>query len=474
MNREILEKALSQVSNRHLESAAKAKRRPLWIPAIAAATAAAILALVLIGGFAPKYENPHTGPFAGPVVNGNIRMAAAPRNVWADYKGKPGLLDEWTAIRTARKKNVKDALKGLNDFFTRSTALFLAGEGNQLWSPANAYIGLAMLAELTEGESQKQLLKLFGAGSIEELRKQVSAVFETVYDEDEYGICKLANSLWLQEGLSYKDSAMDALAHHYYASIHGGDLDSAEIGKAIADWLNANTGGLLKDYPPAELDANTVLALYSTLYFQSQWGDRFYEKGNTTGAFHSPSGDRIVTYMNQDSHATGYYWGDNFSALTLRLENGSTMWFILPDEGKTTDDLLSDGQYMDMLLTADGQWKNHAPVLANLSVPKFDVSGKQDLVPGLKKLGLTDIFSPEKANFSAITGDVPLAVTGVNQAVRVQIDEEGVTGASYVEIFVAGSVPPTGEVVDFILDRPFLFAITSGNIPLFTGVVNEP
>lgn len=331
-----------------------------------------------------------------------------------------------------------------------------------------------MLAELTEGESQKQLLKLFGAGNIEELRKQVSAVFETVYDEDEYGICKLANSLWLQEGLSYKDSAMDALAHHYYASIHGGVLGSAEIGKAIADWLNANTGGLLKDYPPAELDANTVFALYSTIYYQAQWVDRFYEESNTNDVFHSPSGDRQVTYMNGGSDDILYYCGDNFGALNLRSENGSGMWFILPDEGKTTDTVLSDGQYMDMLL-APQQWKNRTRVMAKISVPKFDISGKQNLNDGLKKLGLTEIFSPETADFSAITSDVPLYVGAVNQAVRVQIDEEGATGASYTEIITFTGLPPQEyELINFVLDRPFLFVITSGNIPLFTGVVNEP
>ncbi len=474
MNRDILEKALSQVSDRHLESAAKAKRRPLWIPAIAVATAAAILALVLMGGFAPKYENPHTGPFAGPIVNGNIRMAAAPRNLWTDYKGKPGLLGEWTAIQTARKKNTADALKGLNRFFTNSTALFLSGEGNQLWSPVNAYIGLSMLSELTEGKSQEQLLKLFGTDSIEELRRQVSAVFETVYDEDAYGVCKLANSLWLQEGISCKDSALDALAYHYYASIHGGNLASAEVGKAITDWLNANTGGLLKDYPPTKLDTGTVFALYSTIYYQAQWVDRFYEDRNTNDVFHSPSGDRQVTYMNGGSDDIFYCCGDNFSALALGLENGSSMWFILPDEGKTTTDVLSDGKYMDMLLSPQ-QWKNRTRVMAKISVPKFDISGKQSLIDGLKKMGLTEIFSAETADFSAITSDIPLCVGGVNQAVRVQIDEEGATGASYTEIVAYGAAPPQKyELISFILDRPFLFAVTSGNIPLFTGVVNEP
>lgn len=30
------------------------------------------------------------------------------------------------------------------------------------------------------------------------------------------------------------------------------------------------------------------------------------------------------------------------------------------------------------------------------------------------------------------------------------------------------------EIIDFVLDRPFLFVITKNSIPLFAGVVNEP
>ena len=39
----------------------------------------------------------------------------------------------------------------------------------------------------------------------------------------------------------------------------------------------------------------------------------------------------------------------------------------------------------------------------------------------------------------------------------------------------AGSAMPPEEIIDFILDRPFLFVIaTYEGVPLFTGVVNEP
>jgi serine protease inhibitor len=33
---------------------------------------------------------------------------------------------------------------------------------------------------------------------------------------------------------------------------------------------------------------------------------------------------------------------------------------------------------------------------------------------------------------------------------------------------------PPEEIIDFVLDRPFLFVITNNRVPMFAGVVNEP
>ena len=89
-------------------------------------------------------------------------------------------------------------------------------------------------------------------------------------------------------------------------------------------------------------------------------------------------------------------------------------------------------------------------------------------------MGVTDVFNEWAANFSAITGDVPIFLTAANQSVRVQIDEEGVKAAAYIEFPGAMSPEPPEEIIDFILDRPFIFAITTDNIPLFMGTVNNP
>jgi len=58
---------------------------------------------------------------------------------------------------------------------------------------------------------------------------------------------------------------------------------------------------------------------------------------------------------------------------------------------------------------------------------------------------------------------------------RVTIDEEGCTAVAYTVLAAAGAGMLPEEEVDFVLDRPFLFAITGvDRLPLFVGVVNQP
>lgn len=165
------------------------------------------------------------------------------------------------------------------------------------------------------------------------------------------------------------------------------------------------------------------------------------------------------------------------------LENGSYMWFILPDEGKTVDDVLARDEYMDMITQLSNnseEESNRKWMKVNLYVPQFDVSASTDLKEALQAAGLTNLFELYGNDFSpsiikANENDDPVYLDSINQDTRVKIDEKGVVAASYIELnFGAGVAMPPDEVIDFVLDRPFVFAITKSQIPLFVGTVNTP
>ena len=463
-------KALSYVDEKYVSAAAnkKKKKAKYWISAIAA-----VLALVLLFNM-PSIPLAITAKAVS--IASDSRQTERPdrdeyetRDAWLED------LNKWEAEQKYLSTTTRDALINLAPFFTTGSAQFLSTQGsdNLLWSPINAYIGLSMIAELTAGESRQQILDMFGAATVEELRQQVGAIWESSYNDNGHEVSTLANSLWLEKGLTYQQDTMDNLAHHYYASVYQGDLGSQKINNAIGAWLTNNTGGMLKNATEnINLSPDTILALYSTIYFQAKWQDQFNQARNTHDVFHTPDGDITATFMNKTKTQMSYYWGETFSAVTMSLKNGSKMWFILPDEGYTTADVLADGAYMQMVLQPN--WENQKWMMVNLSVPKFDVSSTIQLKDGLQEMGVTDVFSEGIADFSAITGDVPIFLTAANQSVRVEIDEEGVKAAAYIEIPGAGSAAPPDEIIDFILDRPFIFAITTNSIPLFMGTVNNP
>lgn len=440
MNEKVAD-ALNEVRDAHIEEAAKTKKsRKKMVLRIAAA--AAMLALV-------------------------IGVALAPPTITAKAVSLPG-----ERRSTGSYDQAKNDTQTLLDFYTAGSVEFISGRENAVWSPANAFIGLAMLAELTEGQSRGQIISALGMDNLEQLRQSASNLWENVYKDDGHEICTLANSLWLDNSLTYDQDITDALAYYYYASIYKGNVDSKKMNNAIGAWLDQNTGGLLtKRTENIQLPEGTLAVLYSTLYLQGTWQNEFSKSNNTEDVFHSPDGDVTVTYMNKKQGAMNYYWADNFSAVRMDLKNGADMWFILPDEGYTTADILPDGQYLQMV---SGQWENGGAYKVNLSLPKFDISYGKNLADGLKQMGITDVFDSEKADFSALTGDTALCLSAVNQNVRIVIDEEGVKAATYIEFPMTGSAAPPEEIVDFIVDRPFLFVVSKSCTPLFVGCVTNP
>lgn len=388
--------------------------------------------------------------------------------------------ERWSADILAQKRYPAGDLSTLDPFFARSMQVFLSrsnGE-NRVCSPVNLYMALAMLAETTAGESRQQILDALGIESMEDLRLQAKGIWNTTYRDDGATTSILANSLWLNQNISFLSETMDALAEHYYTSSYQGEMGSPSFDRALQDWLNEQTGGLLEDQlGNLKMDPQTILTLASTIYFRAKWANEFSENRTEEGLFSllSPDGATVpCDFMHQSASRT-YYWGDRFSAVSLPFENGGDMWLILPDPEVPMDELLVDEQMAELLLSG-GNWEQSKHLIVNLALPKFDVSSQLDLIPGLKDMGIKNVFDFDTSDFSPLTTDTDeLAVTQAQHGARVLIDEQGCEAAAYTVMLVCGSAMPPTEEVDFILDRPFLFAITGENgLPLFTGVVNRP
>lgn len=516
MNEE-LNRAFEQISDEHInEAAVYQKRRFPWVKAIAAVLAIIIAWSAVWHEFdfpptiifpadtdsteailhnttptdptsltptTPNVPNP-TNP-VGPIViplSGLVARPTYPQMALCpnysdygheNYKAYENALGEWYKSRREQYDQPMGYADSLDDFWAKSIPEFLSGEGNRAYSPVNVYLALAMLAEVTGGESRQQVLDLLDADSIEALRTQAGHVWNAHYCNDGETTSLLANSLWLDDAYGFKNDTIQTLADSYYAAVFHGDLGTEEMNDLLKNWIDSQTGELSKEHTDnLELPPSTVFALCSTLYYTAGWRNTFDESRTSDAVFRSTAGDVTAAFMHDTILFGTYYWGSNFGAVRLELTKGY-MWLILPDEGCTVDDVLDNDEYLTMALSPD-RWKNQKDISINLSLPKFEISKQNDLIASLKNLGITDVFKSGVADFSPMTNADTPYVSQVDHAVRVAIDEDGAMAAAYAIIMVApGSPPPPDDEMDFTLDRPFLFMVTD-DVPLFAGVVEQP
>ena len=487
------------------ESAVKAAEKPpvgktkntknRWIR-YAAAAAACVVAVSCVG-IGLKIFNSKGGTVLKTASRKKMLLASA------EYPEMPAYPDEsdygndydayfdayekwWTAWRALRDQP-EGYRDGYDVFFSNSSRVFLSGAGsdkgagagteNIIYSPLSLYMALGMSAEITDGNTRRQILDALAQDDIETLRSRARSVWQANYMDDGVAKCVLATSLWTNNNIKYNENTVDTLADNYYSSVFTGDPGSEEYNKLLRAWLNEQTDGLLEDHVSGmEMYPDTVLALASTVNYSGTWQDKFSKDNTKQGTFHSPNGDVQCDFMHDTDHTT-YFWGEKFSSVSKRLENNGLMRFILPDEGVSPEELLNDEEAIGFMSYAGGveRFENSKYVIVNLSVPKFDVSSRIDLSDGLNELGITDIFDPSKSDFTPLTDSIDnVWLSKAEQDTRVMIDEEGCKGVSITMMLNAGAVPPTDEV-DFVLDRPFIFEIVSDTgLPLFVGIVNRP
>lgn len=396
---------------------------------------------------------------------------------YEDYAGLTGEVN-WDAYDAAYTE-YREALQKLGKFdaapdggavtaFAERTlgGIFRDSE-SRVYSPISLYAALAMLTEMTDGDTKQQVMDLLGVADSETLRQTVRDLWMSVYLDDGRSVCRLANGAFLRENADVKQEAVDALADWYYASSYRVPMGTEEADKAIAGWLNQNTGGLLSEETGnIRTDGNDLLRLYNTIYYKSSWRDAFEESRTGKDVFTAAGGTEQETDFMHRTESGSYRKGDGYTAAPRYLRYGR-MVFVLPDEGVTPESLL---QRQGFLAELTGDY-NAAELV--WSVPKFDVKSSTELNEVLQGLGVTEAFDMTKADFAPLT-DNGAFLSSAMQAARVKIDEEGVEAAAYTELVCADSammeVPPT---VEMDLDRPFLFVIfDNSNVPLFVGTVN--
>ncbi len=358
-------------------------------------------------------------------------------------------------------------------FVSRTAPAMLNASGkNAVYSPLGLYSVLTVIAEISDGNTRKQIMDILGQNYIDTLGRYANDIWKASYKNSKFGKNIVASSLWAGDISDLNKDMIESVAQKYYASIYSGDPLSKEYNQCLRDWINEQTDGLLKDSTEKiEMDPLMVLDIVNTINFQGSWYHPFSEDKTTEGIFCSGLGENIkCSFMHEDIRCFTHEEND-FCTAVLEMHGGCSVRFILPSANTSADELMKKQDFWDVINTADLE-KDDTEV--ELSLPRTDVSADVDMKECLKSLGMTDAFNAAKADFTPIyNGENTIEISSVDQASRVMFDEKGCKAVAYTfEEFVVESLPI--KRMEMCFDRPFIFEVIVSDIPVFVGIVNEP
>jgi len=390
-----------------------------------------------------------------------VKVLAVPEYPVKQYKTEE---EEWEDRKNFWVRDeFADALK---DFSYETACELLRGETeNSFYSPASLYFALAAATSGARGTTQQQLLDLLGYEMEKQLAEDCCHGFQCLYQDKELYKLQIASSLWANQGLTLNRDYLDHVRDTYFMEVYQGDFSTKDMSQAMANWVSEHTKGLIQ--PPIVLDANQVLSLINTIYYYDEWQDQFDKNLTKEGIFTCGNGEEVTCdFMNQTMGSHGFYRGENYTVSYLNTKNGHVK-ILLPDKGvdireflespKTLKDALEGSAIMGEVI-----WQ----------IPKFSYSSSYKLTDMLKKLGVTDAFSSEQADFTEMTQQ-PAWIDRVSQDTHIAIDENGIEAAAFTVIDWAGAAIPQGRA-DMVLDRPFLYMIESSDCVLFVGICEDP
>lgn len=403
---------------------------------------------------------------------------SAPKQINKLSAVKEASFDAWQDIREENPIN-DDTIAAINAFSAQTAAAALGtAQGNACFSPFSLYYALAMAACGAQGETAAELTALLGFEDTLSLAQQCGNIYRVLLsrEKDGNGTLDIANSLWLannyidaagnEQQVNYNEEYINTCAAQFYAEVYSADFASSKTAKEMAAWIKQKTNGTLE--AEFNISPETIMSIINTVYLNDEWVDRFDKAKTAEDIFNKADGSHVRCDFMNSVRQQGFFGGSNYIAAGVSMKNYGSMLFVLPNEGTSVNDIITDTATLAEIL-AGGKDQGYGKV--TFKIPKFSFGSSFELVQTLQKLGLNKSFESD-ADFSGIM-DANAFISGVLQQTHISIDEKGVEASAFTQIDYAGAGMPQDNA-DIILDKPFIFIINSRYGPLFMGVVNDP
>ncbi|XP_008283571.1 antithrombin-III [Stegastes partitus] len=358
-------------------------------------------------------------------------------------------------------------------------------ESNIFMSPISVSTAFAMTKLGACNQTLQQIMQVFEFDTIKEKTSdQVHFFFAKLNcrlyrKKDETTELISANRLFGDKSLIFNETYQNISETVYGAKLlplnFKENPEKARV--TINNWISNKTENRIQDtLPKGVLDSTTVLVLVNTIYFKGQWKNKFDKANVFVSDFHvSKSHSCPVNMMYQEAKFRYKHFPDDEVQLLEMPYRGDdiTMVVILP---KKDTPLRKVEESLD-LQKLSGWLDQMEETTVSIHIPRFRVGDSFGLKENLQAMGLTDLFSAEKASLPGMLedGSDGLYISDAYHKAFLEVNEEGSEAAAATAVMVVGrSINPFRQV--FLADRPFLLLIRESTINtlLFIGRVADP
>lgn len=378
---------------------------------------------------------------------------------------------------------------------------------NYMVSPLSLQQALTLAANGSARGTRSQIETILGAdlvslnASSKDLVKQISFSVEQKKQMQRRNswvnpsVVSISNSIWNTNGATdgriyeYSDS-FKSVAKEFYGSDAPLSLDfrKPEASKAINQWAEEKTYGLVKNIIDADTLNPMLWVVMNATYIEAAWQTPFFELKKDAPKFALQNGSLVDAKMVSGKQRIGHIRhedGGQLASIPFASAHGApALEFIvyLPAEKTSLElaqQLFFNENFLKKSLGELNSLFHHEE--ARVVLPKFSFDTSVELKEDsalTSAMGLNFLFE-NTADFSlmATSASAESKIGLIKQNSRIELDEKGVKAAAVTLIGgIERTSVPVEPTLHMVVNRPFMFAIVekSTNAVLFTGTVVDP
>jgi len=341
------------------------------------------------------------------------------------------------------------------------------GVENILISPFSIRTALTMLSLGARGKTLEEIQRVLqlpsGAGQdqiVQVLAKQIGTTVKS-----ETSTFKVGNGLFLDKSFSLNETLSKTLKSKLGATVKTTDFDNDPFSSfsTVNEWISSVTQGQINNLVTGPITSSSSpslsFVLANALFYSGRWESPFTLLPKKK-PFRLDSKEEVLVTMMAVESTLGYSYIKELKSICVSLpfkDDRFSFIIIKPDEGQSVSGVrpLLTNYPLDKLNDKLGENLR----TLTLTLPKFTLKSNLDTINVMRKMGISSMFDPVKADLSGLVtkgakANRPTVSRMIHQTL-LNVNELGATASAATA--VAGY--PISVSSSLEVDKPFLFLL---------------